>query len=84
MVINVVLSGTSIEFEPSPLGFEIVILNVFDKMVEAVSCIPRVETKLYPTESNVACKAKLKPVIADEIIETAKEQVHVFSKGSSY
>lgn len=75
MVLSVVLSGTKVVFEPNYTGFEIVILNAFDKMVEAVSCIPRVETKLYPKERKSMSNDKLKPVIADNFIEHAKEKV---------
>ena len=72
-----VLSGTSIEFEPNYNGVEIVVLNAFDKILDAVSSIPRVETKLYPSDSKAASKGKLKPVVAEEIVESAKEQVHL-------
>ena len=34
-------------FEPEFTDFELVVLNVFDVMVKAVSVVPRVETKLY-------------------------------------
>ena len=64
------------EFEPNITAFEIVILNAFDKMVDAVSCIPRVETKLYPDESEQVSKPNLSPVIADSIIQEAKDEVH--------
>lgn len=75
LVLNVVLSGISIEFEPSYTGVEVVVLNAFDKILDAVSSIPRVETKLYPSDSKAAAKGKLKPAIADEILEGAKAQV---------
>jgi dynein heavy chain len=51
-VLSAVVNGTSVEFEPSPHGFEIVIINVFDKMIEASCSLPRVESKLYPSEVN--------------------------------
>ena len=57
---------------------EIVVLNAFDKILDTVSCIPRVETKLYPSDSKAASKGKLKPVVAEEIVESAKEQVHTY------
>ncbi len=75
LVLNVVLNGTSIDFEPSYTGVEVVVLNAFDKILDAVSSIPRVETKLYPSDSKAAAKSKLKPVIAEEILEGAKAQV---------
>ena len=74
-VLHVVLNGTTVEFEPSVSSFEIVVLNAFDKILEAVSSVPRVETKLYPNESEHASKPNLKPIIAKEFIEGAKTQV---------
>lgn len=74
-VINVVLNGTSMEFEPNSQGFEIVVLNAFDKLVEAACSVPRVETKLYPNESAHASKPNLKPVIEARLIDEAKAKV---------
>lgn len=78
-VLNVVLSGTSVQFEPTLSGFEIVVLNGFDKILEAVSSVPRVETKLYPDESGHSAKPNLKPVIAESVIEEAKEKVSIIA-----
>lgn len=44
-------------------------------MVEAVCSVPRVETKLYPSESVHASKPNLRPIIDDKMLEEAKEQV---------
>ena len=52
-----------------------VVLNVFDKMVEAVCSVPRVETKLYPSDSVYASKPNLHPVIDEKLLQEAKEQV---------
>ena len=75
-----VLSVNKIAFEPNHTAFEIVVLNAFDQILEVVTCVPRVENKLYTSERRKkASKAKLKPVIADEIIEAAKAKVlHAF------
>ena len=74
-VLNVVLNGTSVEFEPNPSGFEIIINNGFHKMIDAATSIPRVETKLFPNESEHASKPNLSPVVADRIIDAATAQV---------
>lgn len=74
-VISVVLHGTAVEFEPSAKGFEVVVLNAFDKMIEVVCSIPRVESKLYPTESAYNSRPNLHPVIDEVTIEQAKEKV---------
>ena len=74
-MLNIVLNGTSVEFEPKPEGFEVVVLSAFNRMIEAASSIPRVETKLFPNESQHAHKPNLTPVVAVEIVESAKAQV---------
>ena len=74
-VVNVVLNGTTIEFAPNYQGFQIVVLNAFEKLVEAASSVPRVETKLYPNESAHASKPNLKPVIEASLLEDAKSKV---------
>lgn len=51
-------------------------LGVFDKMLEAVSCVPRVETKLYSTEGTHPPKPNLKPMIEPMVLEKAKEKVN--------
>lgn len=77
-ILNVVLNGTSVEFEPNAKGFEIVVLNAFDKLLEAASSVPRVETKLYPNESSNASKPNLKPIIDESVVKDAKAQVPLF------
>ena len=46
-VIRIVLDGTHVRFEPDFPDFEVVLLGVFDAMINAVGIVPRVETKLY-------------------------------------
>lgn len=74
-VINIVLNGSSMEFEPNYRGFEIVVLNAFDKLLEAACSVPRVETKLYPNESAHASKPNLKPVVEARLLDEAKAKV---------
>ncbi len=76
-VLNVVLNGNKIEFEPEARGFNIVVLNALDKAVDAVMIIPPVETKLYPSESAHASKPNLKPIIDPKTVESAKYEVSV-------
>lgn len=78
-VLNVVLNGCSVEFEPNPSGFEIVVLNPFHRIIDATKAIPRVETKLFPNESEHASKPNLSPVIAEEIVDNAMSQVTLFN-----
>ena len=74
-VLNVVLSGSSVEFEPNFSGFEIVVLSPFNRIIEAVRSVPRVETKLFPNEGDHSSKPHLTPVIADEVVESATAKV---------
>ena len=57
-VLRMVLDGTEIKFEPTFTDFEVVLLNVFDVMIKAVSVVPRVETKLYSEWVSWNCKYK--------------------------
>lgn len=45
--ISILQRNKLIQFEPSFSKFLEVILQVYDQMIEAVSNIPRLETKLY-------------------------------------
>ena len=83
-VVNAVLNGTSLEFEPNSQGFEIVVLNAFDKLVEAACSVPRVETKLYPNESAHASKPNLKPIIEASLLDKAKADVSSFYHHHQY
>ena len=46
-VMRLVIDGDAIKFEPDFNDFEIVLINVYDVMLKAVTIVPRVETKLY-------------------------------------
>ena len=80
-ILNVVLNGTTIEFEPDARSYSIVVLNAFDKLLDSVMIVPHVETKLYPSESAHASKPNLKPVIDSKIVEGAKAEVSVWVGG---
>ncbi|XP_028408947.1 dynein heavy chain 7, axonemal-like [Dendronephthya gigantea] len=73
-VMRLVIDGDSIKFEPDFKDFEIVLINVYDVMLKAVTIVPRVETKLY-SEWTGNKKATLKPVILEEILEDVKAKV---------
>lgn len=45
--ISILQRNKIIQFEPSFAKFHEVVLRVYDQMIEAVSRIPRLETKLY-------------------------------------
>ena len=49
--------------------------NVFDRMLDAVSSIHRVETRLYPSESMHTAKPNLTPVIDEDFLEDVKLKV---------
>ncbi len=46
-VLRLVLDQNTIRFEPDFKDFEVTLLNVYDMMLNSLSLIPRVETKLY-------------------------------------
>ena len=63
-------------FAPPYPPMQTVVLNVFDRMVETVCSVPRVETKLYPSESAHASKPNLRPIISETLLHSVKEKVH--------
>ena len=44
---RLVIDGDVIKFEPDFKDFEVVLINVYEVMLKAVTVIPRVEKKLY-------------------------------------
>jgi len=46
--LRLILENDSIKFEPDFSDYEDVLLNVYAVMIQAVSDIPRAETKLFP------------------------------------
>lgn len=57
-IIRTVLINTNVKFEPDANGFELVLLNVIDLMLESINAIPRVESKLFASEENTTRKTK--------------------------
>ena len=80
-VIRLVLDGSSVKFEPDFHDFEVILLNVFDVMLKAVTVVPCVETKLYSEWSGQ--KKYLRPNILDSILETLKNSVSKIVKEQS-
>ncbi|XP_033628553.1 dynein heavy chain 7, axonemal-like isoform X2 [Asterias rubens] len=74
-VMRLVLDGSNIKFEPTFSDFEIVLLNVYDVMLKAVSVVPRVETKLYSEWSGPKSKATLRPIILEDILSRHKQKI---------
>ena len=72
-IIRLVLDGSVMKFEPDFHDFEVILLNVFDVMLKAVTAVPCVETKLYSEWSGQ--KKYLKPNILDGILDSLKDDV---------
>ncbi|VEN46856.1 unnamed protein product [Callosobruchus maculatus] len=70
--IKLVQRANILAFEPTFKNFRDVLIGAIDLIVEAVSDIPRLETKLYLDWENEGC---LKPIIPEEIIEVYKAQI---------
>jgi dynein heavy chain len=80
-VIHIAIDGITKQFEPCQKDFEGVVLSACDTIRKAALSIPRVESKLFPAEENHV-RGNLKPVVADNIIESAKAEIlDVISKG---
>ena len=73
-VVRLIVEGTHLKFEPEFHDFEVILLNVCDIIIKAVSVIPRVETKLYQDTSGIG-KTQLKPIILEEIIVATKNKI---------
>ena len=56
---------------------QVLVTNVFDKMLVVVSSVPRVETKLYPPneDSSAPSKPNLTPIVATQLLQDAKAKV---------
>ena len=68
------------KFEPDTAGFEMVILNVIDLMLESITTIPRVESKLFASEETSTRKHKstLKAVIDPNFVKDVKDNLRDF------
>jgi len=80
-IIRLVLDGTAVKFEPDFHDFEVILINVFDVMLKAVTVVPCVETKLYSEWSGQ--KKYLKPNILETILEDLKNKVAELVKEQS-
>ncbi|KAM6934818.1 dynein axonemal heavy chain 7 [Xenentodon cancila] len=74
-VLHLILEENEIRFEPDLKTYEEAFLDVFEVMVESVSMIPRVETKLYPEWPGSQIETHLKPIILPDILQAQKEEV---------
>ncbi|XP_031456999.1 dynein heavy chain 7, axonemal isoform X1 [Phasianus colchicus] len=75
-ILRATLVNDCIKFEPDFNDYEDVLLNVYAVMINAVSDIPRVETKLFSKlPKGESPSAVLKPVILDEILDEHKRMI---------
>ncbi|XP_048808316.1 dynein axonemal heavy chain 7 isoform X2 [Lagopus muta] len=75
-ILRATLVNDCIKFEPDFNDYEDVLLNVYAVMINAVSDIPRVETKLFSKlPKSESPSAVLKPVILDEILDEHKRMI---------
>ncbi|XP_031440303.1 dynein axonemal heavy chain 7 [Clupea harengus] len=73
--LQLILDTNTITFEPDFKDFELLLLNVYDTMLRAVTIVPRVETKLYSEWPGTQTGGNLKPVILREILDVQRELV---------
>uniref|UniRef100_A0A8C2Y948 Dynein axonemal heavy chain 7 n=1 Tax=Coturnix japonica TaxID=93934 RepID=A0A8C2Y948_COTJA len=71
-ILRATLENDCIKFEPDFNDYEEALLNVYTVMINAVSDIPRIETKLF---SELSPSAVLKPVVLDEILDQHKKMI---------
>ncbi|KAM8934175.1 dynein axonemal heavy chain 7 [Pelodytes ibericus] len=83
-ILRLILDNVSIKFEPDFNDYEIVLLNVYDVMIKAVSLVPRVETKLYSEWQGEQSKLTLKPIILEDILEEHKRKAKEFIASESF
>ncbi|XP_021255791.1 dynein heavy chain 7, axonemal isoform X5 [Numida meleagris] len=75
-ILRATLVNDCIKFEPDFNDYEDVFLNIYAVMINAVSDIPRVETKLFSKLPKCeSSSAVLKPVILDEILDEHKKMI---------
>ncbi|PSN56752.1 Dynein heavy chain 7 [Blattella germanica] len=72
-VVSLNQRGTMLMFEPTFMGYSNILLNVYDTMIDAVSNLPRLETKLYMDWAGP--QDVLKPMIPEEMIAACKAHV---------
>ncbi|XP_040459651.1 dynein heavy chain 7, axonemal [Falco naumanni] len=76
LILRLILENDGIKFEPDFNDCEDVLLDVYTVMIQAVSDIPRVETKLFSKwPKGEFSSTVLKPVILDEILDEHKKRI---------
>ncbi|XP_054113715.1 dynein axonemal heavy chain 7 isoform X7 [Callithrix jacchus] len=74
-IMRLILDKDTIKFEPEFSDYVDIFVNVYDVMIKAISCVPRVETKLYSKWESKSKPTILKPIILNEIIDAHKEKI---------
>ncbi|XP_054237169.1 dynein axonemal heavy chain 7 [Indicator indicator] len=75
-ILRLILENDSIKFEPEFSDYKDVLLGVYAVMIQAVSDIPRVETRLFPEwPKDKSSSTVLKPVILDEILDEHTKRI---------
>ncbi|XP_015723152.1 dynein heavy chain 7, axonemal isoform X2 [Coturnix japonica] len=75
-ILRATLENDCIKFEPDFNDYEEALLNVYTVMINAVSDIPRIETKLFSElPKRESPSAVLKPVVLDEILDQHKKMI---------
>ncbi|NXY69389.1 DYH7 protein, partial [Glareola pratincola] len=75
-ILRLILQNDGVKFEPDFNDYKDMLLNVYTLMIEAVSDIPRVETKLFSKwPKGESSSTVLKPVILDEILDEHKKRI---------
>ncbi|NXJ63442.1 DYH7 protein, partial [Rostratula benghalensis] len=75
-ILRLILQNDGIKFEPDFNEYKDILLNVYTVMIQAVSDIPRVETKLFSKwPKGESSSTVLKPVILDEILDEHKKRI---------
>ncbi|XP_062475626.1 dynein axonemal heavy chain 7 isoform X1 [Pezoporus occidentalis] len=76
LILKPVLQNDNIKFEPDFCDYEDTLLNIYTIMIQAVSDIPRIETKLFSKwPKGEFSSTVLKPIILDEILDEYKKRI---------
>ncbi|NXI39314.1 DYH7 protein, partial [Galbula dea] len=76
LILRLILENDNIKFEPDFSSYEDILLNIYTAMVEAVSDIPRIETKVFAAwPKGELSSAVLKPIILDEVLDEHKKRI---------
>ncbi|KAM9284699.1 LOW QUALITY PROTEIN: dynein axonemal heavy chain 7 [Cariama cristata] len=76
LILRLILENDVIKFEPDFNDYEDTLLNVYTVMIQTVSDIPRVKTKLFSEwPKGESSSTVLKPVILDEILDEHKKRI---------